>query len=96
MLFPGGYGTLDELFESLTLIQTRKLSQFPVILIGRSYWQGLLDWFRDSPLGHGNICPEDLELLYLTDSAEEARELLTRAYREEFWRRIPGGAQDGT
>ena len=64
-IFPGGFGTLDELFESLTLIQTGKIRHFPVVLIGTEYWAGLLDWLRRDPTAHANIAPEDLDLLRL-------------------------------
>src|SRR5947209_5247239 len=72
VLFPGGFGTLDELFEALTLIQTRKIQRFPVVLFGSAYWRGLIDWMRDQLLGHASIDPEDLHLLTITDSTEEA------------------------
>ena len=72
ILFPGGFGTLDELFESLTLIQTDKVSQFPVSLIGVDYWHGLLDWIASRPLAEGKIAPEDIDLVRTTDSVHEA------------------------
>src|SRR5207245_1549389 len=72
VLFPGGFGTLDELFEALTLIQTGKVQRFPVVLFGSAYWQGLLDWIRARQLAEGKIDPEDLALLRLTDSGEDA------------------------
>ncbi|MET8648264.1 MULTISPECIES: TIGR00730 family Rossman fold protein [Nocardia] len=68
---PGGFGTLDELFEALTLVQTRKITRFPIILFGTAYWSGLVDWLRDSLGGSGKISPGDLDLLHLTDSVEE-------------------------
>lgn len=68
---PGGFGTLDELFEALTLVQTRKITRFPIILFGTAYWSGLVDWLRDSLVGSGKIAPEDLDLLQLTDSVDE-------------------------
>jgi uncharacterized protein (TIGR00730 family) len=71
VVLPGGLGTLDELFEALTLIQTRKISHFPVILYGSDYWRGLLDWIRASVLAHGNVLPEDLALLQLVDEPSE-------------------------
>jgi uncharacterized protein (TIGR00730 family) len=74
VLFPGGFGTLDELFESLTLIQTDKVREFPVSLIGTDYWRGLLDWIAARPLAEKKIAPEDLDLLYLTDDVHEAVE----------------------
>lgn len=76
-IFPGGFGTLDELFESLTLIQTGKIRHFPVVLIGTDYWAGLLDWLRRDPTAHGNIAPEDPDLLVCTDDMDEACRLLT-------------------
>ncbi len=72
LIFPGGFGTMDELFEAITLIQTRKVRDFPLILFGSSYWRGLLTWLRDTMLAEGKIGPRDLDLITLTDSAEEA------------------------
>jgi uncharacterized protein (TIGR00730 family) len=80
--FPGGFGTLDELFECLTLIQTGKLKHFPVILFGASYWSGLLDWLRDPMLREHKISPEDICLMTVTDSVEEAVDIIVRAHRE--------------
>jgi uncharacterized protein (TIGR00730 family) len=72
VVLPGGYGTLDELFEALTLIQTRKTVQFPVILMGSSFWSGMLDWLRESVLEAGNISAADKDLFLMTDDPEEA------------------------
>jgi uncharacterized protein (TIGR00730 family) len=72
VIFPGGYGTLDELFEALTLIQTHKVRDFPVILMGTEYWTGMIDWIRASLLAEAAINPEDVDLLRLTDDPEEA------------------------
>ncbi|HZA60495.1 MAG TPA: TIGR00730 family Rossman fold protein, partial [Actinomycetota bacterium] len=72
VVFPGGFGTLDELFEALTLIQTGKATHFPVVLFGSDYWQGLIGWLRDPMLREGKIFDEDLELLYICDDAEDA------------------------
>lgn len=72
VIFPGGFGTMDELFESLTLIQTGKVRDFPVILFGSDYWDGLLGWLRERMLDEGKISPADLDLLMLTDSPQEA------------------------
>ena len=72
VIFPGGFGTLDELFESLTLIQTRKVRDFPVVLIGSDYWGGMFDWIRDKLAGERKISEKDLDLMYLTDSPEDA------------------------
>ncbi len=81
VVLPGGFGTLDEMFEALTLIQTHKIGKFPIVLIGVSYWQGLIDWLRKS-VGEteGNINPEDLNIFHITDSAEDAVKLITDFY----------------
>ena len=71
VVFPGGLGTIDELFEALTLIQTKKIQQFPVYLFDKSYWNGLINWMRDSVLARGNISPEDLDLFVVTDDIDE-------------------------
>jgi hypothetical protein len=71
VIFPGGFGTLDELFEALTLIQTDKVRDFPVILVGTEYWRGLLDWIQNTLLAEGKISPDDLKLMVVTDSPEE-------------------------
>lgn len=78
IVLPGGFGTLDELFEALTLVQTRKVRSFPVVLVGSEYWRGMVDWLRGSMAREGNIHEEDLELLTIVDSAEDA----VRAVRE--------------
>src|SRR5579859_700605 len=78
VIFPGGFGTLDELFESLTLAQTGKIEHFPIVLFGSPYWQGLLDWLKDSVLGSGAIAPDDLKLMTMTDDPDEAAEMATR------------------
>ena len=72
VIFPGGFGTLDELFEALTLIQTGKVRNFPVVLFGTDYWSGLLSWMRERLAGERKIAPEDLDLLFLTDSPADA------------------------
>lgn len=71
VILPGGFGTMDELFEALTLIQTGKVRHFPVILVGSSYWAGLLDWIRDTLLAGGAVAPGDLELLQVSDDPDE-------------------------
>jgi len=82
VVFPGGFGTLDELFEALTLVQTGKVTLFPVVLVGRAYWEGLLGWFRDFALPEGNIAPIDLDLIHVTDSPEEVVEIIRRTADE--------------
>jgi uncharacterized protein (TIGR00730 family) len=80
---PGGFGTLDELFESLTLVQTKKVTKFPVVLFGRSYWQGLYDWVRQSAMAGGKVSEKDLDLLYLTDDIGDAVRVVEESY--EAW-----------
>ena len=80
VIFPGGFGTLDEAFEALTLIQTGKISQFPVILMGRHYWAGLIRWLQSRVLGERKISPGDLDLLLLTDDPQEAANAVIAAY----------------
>ncbi|MBP9011456.1 MAG: TIGR00730 family Rossman fold protein [Syntrophaceae bacterium] len=71
VIMPGGYGTMDEFFEALTLIQTRRVRSFPVILMGREYWQGLLDWLKDTMLKREMILPYDLDMIQVIDEPEE-------------------------
>ncbi len=85
ILFPGGFGTLDELFESLTLIQTDKVGEFPAVLVGTEYWRGLLEWVAAQPLSTGKISPEDVELLHVTDDVAEAIGLV-----RDCWERSGG------
>ena len=82
VIFPGGYGTMDELFESLTLIQTGKVRNFPVVLFGSAYWSGLLDWLRNAMLAEEKILADDLDLFTVTDSPDEAAAVILRAFRE--------------
>ncbi|OSM05028.1 TIGR00730 family Rossman fold protein [Magnetofaba australis] len=77
IIFPGGFGTLDELFESLTLQQTGKLTRFPIILYGSDYWGGLVDWLKQRALGAGCIDKNDLELFHLVDKPEQAIDIVT-------------------
>ena len=79
VVVPGGYGTMDELFEALTLIQTGKVTEFPVVLVGTEYWRGLVDWLNERMLAEAKIAPADLELFTLTDDPSEVRDLLTSA-----------------
>jgi uncharacterized protein (TIGR00730 family) len=76
IIFPGGFGTLDELFEALTLIQTHKIHNFPVVLFGSKYWQGMLDWLRGPMLDEGKIVEEDFRRLHVTDSPAEIVEIV--------------------
>ena len=80
VIFPGGFGTLDELFEALTLIQTGKAENFPVVLYDTDYWGELLDWIRSEMLADGMISPEDLDLLHVTDDPIEAAEDVIEYY----------------
>ena len=81
IVMPGGVGTLDELFESFTLLQTSKIDKFPIILVGRDYWKGLIDWIKEKLLGQKNISPEDLKLFEVVDTVEEVIECLNRFYK---------------
>jgi uncharacterized protein (TIGR00730 family) len=83
VVMPGGVGTLDELFEAYTLIQTEKTIKFPIILVGRSYWSGLTDWIKNTVLVEKNISPEDLDLFTLVDTTEEVMECLNRFYEKD-------------
>ena len=82
VIFPGGFGTLDELFEALTLIQTGKVLHFPVVLFDADYWGELVDWIRDELLAGGMISPDDTELLAVTDDPDEAVEVVLTCYRQ--------------
>jgi uncharacterized protein (TIGR00730 family) len=83
IIFPGGYGTLDEAFEALTLIQTGKIYQFPVILFGRHYWAGLIRWIQSRVLSEGKIAPGDLDLVLLTDDPREAADAVIQAWQSQ-------------
>src|SRR5438067_398733 len=85
VIFPGGFGTMDELFEALTLIQTGKVQNFPLILFGSHYWRGLLDWIKTTMLPEKKISAEDLNLLIVTDSVEEACETIVKCYTDMCW-----------
>jgi uncharacterized protein (TIGR00730 family) len=81
VVLPGGFGTLDEMFEAITLIQTQKIGRFPIVLVGKEYWEGLIKWIREVLLeDESNISPDDLELFTLVDSAEEAVEIIVNFY----------------
>jgi uncharacterized protein (TIGR00730 family) len=91
VIFPGGFGTMDELFEALTLIQTGKIRNFPVILFGTDYWAGLVDWMKVVMLEEGKISPGDLDLLHITDSPEDAVRAILETPPKRPARRIVGG-----
>lgn len=81
IIFPGGFGTLDELFESLTLIQTRKIRDFPVVLFGSEYWRGMLEWIKGPVLSEAKIAEHDLKLLHLADSPSQIVEIISRSQK---------------
>ncbi|MDG1195822.1 MAG: TIGR00730 family Rossman fold protein [Polaribacter sp.] len=80
IVMPGGFGTLDELFEAITLIQTKKIGRFPIVLVGTEFWSGLLEWIKKTLIAQGNISEEDLKLFRIVDSAEEAVAHLNKFY----------------
>ncbi len=84
VIFPGGFGTVDELFEALTLIQTKKIRGFPVVLVGRDYWQGMIDWLRKTVLAHGNISSEDIDLMQIVDEPEEVCAIINKRYKDRI------------
>jgi uncharacterized protein (TIGR00730 family) len=79
VVLPGGFGTFDELFEALTLVQTQKVTQFPIVLLGTSYWSGLVDWLRATVLADGKISQSDLDMLTVTDDVQEAVRTMVEA-----------------
>ena len=84
IIFPGGFGTMDEFFESMTLIQTLKIDPFPVVCVGHDYWDGLVTWLKKTMLGkYGCISPQDLDLFSVTDSVEEAVKTVTLCYEQK-------------
>lgn len=82
VIFPGGFGTFDELFESLTLVQTDKIDHYPVVLFGSSYWEPMIDWLKNTVLKYGCISREDLDLFYITDSPEDAAEYIFKMCKQ--------------
>lgn len=83
IVFPGGFGTMDELFESLTLIQTRKIDQIPIILFGSEYWEGLIEWMENTMKTWGTISDKDTDLFHITDSTDEAVEIICDFYSQQ-------------
>jgi hypothetical protein len=79
---PGGFGTLDELFEVLTLVQTRKIARVPIVLVGKTYWSGLIDWIKSTMLKERNINAEDLNLFHITDDPEEVAKIIKAHYKK--------------
>jgi uncharacterized protein (TIGR00730 family) len=90
VILPGGFGTMDELFEALTLIQTGKIRHFPIILVGKAFFSGLLDWMRAELLGNGMISPNDVDLLVVTDDPKEVVEIVRKAAGRRREDREPG------
>ena len=96
VIFPGGFGTLDELFESLTLIQTGKVEHFPVVLYGKDYWDGMMQWIRDKPLYEEKVSPEDLDLVTITSDIDEAGEAITKHFRSREQAQKEAASRDAT
>lgn len=82
VVMPGGFGTMDELFESITLIQTNKIGKFPIVLVGKEYWSGLFEWIQSTLINAGNISPNDLDLIAMVDEASEALEVIDTFYKK--------------
>ena len=83
VVMPGGVGTLDELFEAITLIQTKKIEKFPIILVGKTYWSGLIDWIEKVLLDkHKAISPEDMNLIHIVDSPSQVTKILDSFYKQ--------------
>jgi uncharacterized protein (TIGR00730 family) len=80
VVLPGGFGTMDELFEALTLIQTGKIARFPIVLVGKTFWGGLIDWIKTTMLAAGNIAEQDLKLIQLVDTSDEVVSVITSFY----------------
>jgi uncharacterized protein (TIGR00730 family) len=84
VIFPGGLGTLDELFEAITLIQTKKIRAFPVVLVGKDYWQGLVDWLKKTAVPMGNLDLEDIDLMHIVDEPEDVCAIINRRYKDRL------------
>jgi len=84
IIFPGGFGTIDEAFEALTLIQTGKISNFPVIFIGKKFWSGLMRWIKNNMLSEGTISDRDLDLVHITDNPQEVLKIIKTFYEEKI------------
>jgi len=82
VVMPGGFGTLDELFEAITLIQTKKIGKFPIVLVGKKYWSGLFEWIKNTLLAEGSISPKDLDLISIVDTEDEVLEVINTFYKK--------------
>jgi uncharacterized protein (TIGR00730 family) len=82
IVMPGGFGTFDEFFEAVTLIQTKKIARFPIVLVGKDYYQGLVDWIKTTMIAEGTISESDLEIFHLVDTADEAVEVINEFYKK--------------
>jgi len=82
VVMPGGFGTMDELFEAMTLIQTNKIGKFPIVLVGRKFWSGLMEWIKNTLLEEGNISPKDLDLISIVDTEAEVLEVIDTFYKK--------------
>ncbi len=86
VVMPGGFGTLDELFEAITLIQTNKIDKFPIVLFDTSFWSGLVDWMKERMLECGKISPEDLDIIQIVDSPQEAVSIIDKFYKKRIFK----------
>tara|TARA_R110001583_G_scaffold15052_4_gene62385 strand:+ start:9879 stop:10589 length:711 start_codon:yes stop_codon:yes gene_type:complete len=82
VVMPGGFGTMDELFEAITLIQTKKIGKFPIVLVGRKFWSGLIDWVKNTLIEEGTISPNDLDLISIVDTEEEVLNVINSFYKK--------------
>ncbi|MFA5298218.1 MAG: TIGR00730 family Rossman fold protein, partial [Lutibacter sp.] len=82
VVMPGGFGTMDELFEAITLIQTKKIDKFPIVLVGKKYWSGLIDWIKNTLVNEGSIHIEDLNLISIVDTEDEVLEVINTFYKK--------------
>ena len=96
VIFPGGFGTLDELFEALTLIQTGKVEHFPVVLYGTEYWEGMMQWIRERPLYEEKVSPEDLDLVTITSDIDVACEAITRHHHSRHQEQREAASREAT
>jgi uncharacterized protein (TIGR00730 family) len=85
-VLPGGFGTMDELFEALTLVATGKITRFPVVLVGSGYWSGMLNWLKDTMMARGNIGPEEMALIRVADDAESVLKIIKEAHADLSFR----------